>query len=178
MNEDFIKYNSKMDRPIPGESLTNDPENPYPWEKPTEFTNVVKASEYLFEILTEEETYVTMMTAIEDGTPVMDIAQVFLFQGFNQGKWNPDLMLLLIEPATYILMALAERAGIDYKLYTDEEKEDEAEAELLGVNIAQEKFSKIKQAKGSMKVPEGILPASIEEKIEELPQPKSLLEKV
>ena len=55
MNEDFIKYNSKMDRPIPGESLTNDPENPYPWEKPTEFTNVVKASEYLFE-RSEEHT--------------------------------------------------------------------------------------------------------------------------
>ena len=177
LDEDYIKYTSKMDRAIPGESLTNDPSTPYPWERPPEFTSVVKASEYIFDRLTEEETYVNLMSAIEDGTPVMDIAQVLLFQGFNQGKWNPDLMLLLAEPTTYILMALAERAGIEYKIYTGEENDDAEEADVLGVKMSEEKFNKIKSSKGAMRVPEGILPASVEQKIEEMPQPKSLLER-
>ena len=177
LDEDFIKHTSKMDRAIPGESLTADPEAGYPWKGAPEYTNVVSASEYVFDILTEEETYVNMMNIIEDGTPVMDITQVLLFQGFNQGKWNPDLMLLLVEPVTYILMALAERADIEYKIYTGEENDEAEEASVLGVDLAQEKFNKIKKSKGSMRVPEGILPASVEEKIEEMPEPKSLLEK-
>jgi len=177
LDEDFIQYSSKMDRALPGESLTNDPSNPYPWEKPPEYTDVVKASEYVFNMLTEKETYINMMNIIEDGMPIMDIAQVLLFEGFNQGKWNPDLMLLLIEPVTYILMALSERADVEYKLYTGEENDEAEETDVLGVEVAQEKFDKIKKSKGAMKVPEGILPASIEEKIEELPKPKSLLER-
>lgn len=177
LDEDFIQYSSKMDRALPGESLTNDPSNPYPWEKPPEYTDVVKASEYVFDRLTEKETYINMMNIIEDGMPIMDIAQVLLFEGFNQGKWNPDLMLLLIEPVTYILMALSERADVEYKLYTGEENDEAEETDVLGVEVAQEKFDKIKKSKGAMKVPEGILPASIEEQIEELPKPKSLLER-
>lgn len=177
LDKEVIQYASTMDRPMPGESLTADPDEGYPWKGPPEYTGVVKASEYVFDILTEEETYINLMNIIEDGMPVMDIAQVILFQGFNQGKWNPDLMLLLIEPVTYILMALAERADVEYKIYTGEEDDEAEETGVLGVEVAQEKFNKIKESKGAMRVPEGILPASIEEKIEELPKPKSLLER-
>ena len=35
------------------------------------------------------------------------------YVGFREGKWNPDLMMMLIEPFMYLLMALAEKAGID-----------------------------------------------------------------
>ena len=29
-----------LTRSIPGQSLTNDPDDPYPWEKPPEFTDL------------------------------------------------------------------------------------------------------------------------------------------
>ena len=44
------------DRPIPGESLTNDPESPAPFEGPPQFSQKEDALEYLFVLLTEEDT--------------------------------------------------------------------------------------------------------------------------
>jgi hypothetical protein len=52
-----------------------------------------------------------------------------LFSGFNEGKYNPDLMLLMIEPTAYMIMALAERAGIDYEVMEDDEEE------MFGVSV-------------------------------------------
>ena len=38
----------KMQRPIPGQSLTRDPENPLPFEQPPQFVDKTDALEYLF----------------------------------------------------------------------------------------------------------------------------------
>ena len=46
--------------PIPGESLTNDPDSPYPFEKSPEFTTLKTANEYLFEKIIDEEIYITL----------------------------------------------------------------------------------------------------------------------
>ena len=46
-----------MDAPIPGQSLTNSPENSYPWEQPPVLTDVKEASMFFFSkliILTKE----------------------------------------------------------------------------------------------------------------------------
>ena len=66
------------------------------------------------------------MDTIAKDTPLMDITQGILFKGFTEGKWNPDLVMLLAEPVCYMLMALAERADIDFVVYRGEE-EDEIE---------------------------------------------------
>ena len=59
---------------------------------------------------------------INDGIPLDEIAQVVLYRGYTQGLWNPDLMLLLIEPTIYLLIAIADYADIkDYVLYEGEE---------------------------------------------------------
>jgi len=102
----------------------------------------------------------------------MDIVQVLAFQGFNQNKWNPDLMMLIIEPTAYILMALAERAGIDYTIYRGEEED---EPSVMGVQLAKEKFDRMKNAKETSQIPDNVIPQDIQEKIEEMPEPKSLL---
>ena len=85
-----------LTRSIPGQGLTNDPDDPYPWEKPPEFTDLSEAGVYLVNLLAEEENYGPIMDTIADGTPLMDLTQGILFKGFTEGKWNPDLMLSLI----------------------------------------------------------------------------------
>ena len=47
-----------MSRPVPGMSLTQNPESPWPWEKPPEFTVVEKAVEYIFDELTKRDNLV------------------------------------------------------------------------------------------------------------------------
>jgi len=166
MEQQFAEYINKADRAIPGQSLTNDPENPQPFEKSPEFTEMRDALEYIFVSITEEENYMGIMQEVENGFPIMDLVQIFLFEGFSNGKWNPDLMLLLAEPMTYMIMALAERVDIDYVIYRGEEEEEAAEEQVLGVKGSEEVLEKIKKAKG---VPTGSLPPEITEAIEEMP---------
>ena len=70
-----------------------------------------------------------ILDAMEDDIPVMDITRFILFQGFTEGLWNADLLLLLIEPA-YMLVALAERALIEPVVYKEEDQ-DELIIELI-----------------------------------------------
>ena len=126
VNIEAIEQLAMIDqRPIPGQSLTNNSENPLPFEGPPQTVRVTEALHGVFEELIEEKNYMGIMDAINDEIPISDIVQIILFDGFSKGMWNPDLMLILIEPLMYLVMALADKAGIDYVLYPDEE-DDEA----------------------------------------------------
>jgi hypothetical protein len=134
--------------PIPGSSLTSDPDDPAPYEQPPEYVNVHEASEWLFSELIEKDRYDELITALHEGIPVADVAQVILFSGFTQGKWDVNLMTLMIEPAMYIIMALAERAGVDFILHRDEDsEEDENDALTLGAELSKTRLENIKKFK-------------------------------
>ena len=118
-----------------------------------------------------------IMQSVASGTPVMELVQLVLFDGFQKGKWNPDLMLMLAEPLAYIIIALAERADIDVIIYREENEDEDADEEMLGVKFEAKRIEKLKKAAQAGKVPAGVIPKEILEQIEELPkiEPKSLL---
>ena len=166
-----------LNRAIPGQGLTTDPDSPMPWEQAPEYTDLEEGLQYIFGLLIDPKNYVPIMDVIDDGTPLMDITQGILFKGFTEGKWNPDLLMLLAEPMTYILLALAERANIDdIKIYRGEEEDEDDEATLFDMKIGKEKLDKLKEFSTSKEIPAGAIPKDIEEKIEELPV-SSLLSK-
>lgn len=174
-----------LDRPIPGESLTNDPDNPYPFESSPEFTDRTDALEYLFASFVEEDAYEKLLNLISNDVPIMTLSQVFIYKGFTEGKWNPDLMLMLAEPTAYILMALAERAGVDYKIISDDDDDELTEQERLGepepVDEEYKLFGnnytpeKLKEMETKSKISKGVLPAEIAKKIEDVPVPQGLM---
>lgn len=170
--EVYMQEVSKMNRPIPGQSLTTDPENPAPYERPPEFTNVHEASMYMWDFVTEDETYVALMTGISKGVPIMSIVQVLLFDQFQQGKFNPDLMMMLAEPLAYMLIALAERLDLDIKIDNDEE-----EGDVFGVDMEEASLQKLRDAATeSGMLPQGFLTEEMTTDMTELPE-VSLLEK-
>jgi len=158
---------SKMGRSIPGQSLTNDPANPAPYEKAPEITNVHEGTEYLFDFITEETVYASLMTGIDKGVPVMSIVQVILFNEFQKGKWNPDLMLMLAEPCAYILIALAERLDLDIIIDNDEE-----EGDVFGVDMEEKKLEQLRNSV----IPQGFITEEMAGEMESLPTMGSLLE--
>tara|TARA_R100001377_G_scaffold61849_1_gene37807 strand:+ start:2131 stop:2667 length:537 start_codon:yes stop_codon:yes gene_type:complete len=121
----FMEKAGKMDRPLPGESLTNDPDNPLPFEKAPEYTDLTTALEYYFATFTEEGTYDRILELISLGTPLMDITQMILYQGFQEGLFNPDLMMMLAEPITYMLAAFAEQEQIEFVIQEDDDDDDD-----------------------------------------------------
>ncbi len=143
-NQQLQDYLTTMNRPIPGQSLTEDPDESTPYTSPPEFTVPQEALDYIFETITEEEAYADIMSSIAQGTSIMEVTQLLLFAGFNDGKWNPDLMLLLVEPTAYVIMGLAEKAGIDYEVSDDEDDE------IFGVQMPEEKMSALQ----SKEIPE------------------------
>ena len=160
-----------LGRAIPGQGMTTDPDNPSPWEKPPEYTELGEAAEYILGYLLEEETYLAVMETIATGTPLMDITQGLLFKGFTEGKWNPDLMMLLAESVCYILLAFAERADIDAVIYSGEEEDEEDEAAIFNTKLNMEKLNRFKK---TSKIPAGALPKEIEKQLENLPAPNLL----
>ena len=112
MQKEFDKIQAGMGRPIPGQSLTNDPDNPAPYEQAPMFTTVDEASKYLWDFITDEPRYVAIMRAVDEEIPVMEHVRVILFNHFVKGAFNPDLMLMMAEPLAFMIIALAERLDL------------------------------------------------------------------
>tara|TARA_R100000278_G_C5455726_1_gene159039 strand:- start:274 stop:882 length:609 start_codon:yes stop_codon:yes gene_type:complete len=185
----FAAENAKG-RPVAGQSLTNSPEQPYKWEQPPEFTTVNEANLFILQSLIEEKTYTNLVLSVADGVPVADVASVVLYHGFTQGKWNPDLMLLLMESVMYMIIGLVEKAGIfNYKLYSGEAEDDKNDVDpdiqiktlqrAVGAfnreQVAQTIDPRIEELLETVEPPPSLLEARPEEVGEEAVEPTSLL---
>lgn len=151
----FMEKAGQMDRPLPGESLTNDPENPLPFEKAPEYTDLTTALEYYFATFTEEGTYDNILELIASGTPLMNITQIVLYQGFQEGLFNPDLMMMLAEPITYMLAAFAEQEGIEFTIQEDDEEDIEKE-EAQSLPMMKQALKQVKTVDNPEVVPDQV----------------------
>ena len=122
----FIENAMDTSRPLPGESLTNDPDTPLPFEGSPQFTDQEELLNYYFELLTSEDVYENLMDALEQGFPVMDMVQTLLLKGFEDGLFNPDLMMVVAEPLAYMMIALAERQNIDVVITSEDDEDEES----------------------------------------------------
>jgi len=176
----FMQGNMERGKAIPGQSLTNSPEDPYKWEQPAEFTNSKEAMLYVFENLTVPETTSNILLSLGKGVGVIDIASITLYTGFTEGKWNPDLMMLLMEPTMYMIMALAEKAEIDYIMDSEDEIEEE---EILGDKAVEQiekgigSLDAIRKQAAQRVSPQSV-PQEVREVIEETKIAPSILQKV
>ena len=129
-----------FERPIPGQSLTNSPDQKYPWDNPPEITSQREATERVFLDLIKSDNIETVSTLMADGMPVADVAQMLLMAGFTKGKFNPDMMLNLLEPTMFMLLSIAEKIGLDPKITRedDEFEIDDEETSSSNLNIASE----------------------------------------
>ena len=161
-------------RPIPGQSLTSNPDEPRPFEGATEFTNFKEALDYTVTELLDPEAYLSLMGAVGDNVPILDLVMQITYVGFREGKWNPDLMLMLVEPLIFVLMSLAEKAGIEYRIDSEDDDDDDTMFEERAKNIAEVAKEKLQN---SNKSPAGLINQEILQKIEEAEVPQSLLSK-
>lgn len=113
-----------MQGPIAGEGLTQDPENPAPWETAPEYTKIEDFMDDLFLNLTQEDNIDGVLDALRKEIPAEDVAQMLLFQAMSSGKITPDLVLGGLEPTIYMLIGLGEYAGIDVVLYPEDDMID------------------------------------------------------
>ena len=106
--------------PIPGQSLTNDPEQPYPWERPPEFANPREALDDILSSLLQPEAVKEIINSLVNGASVGDLAMAIVYAKFVEGKINPDVMMLSMEPVMYLIMSIGEEANIEYNIDNDD----------------------------------------------------------
>ena len=157
---------------IPGQSLTNSPDQPYAWEQPPQLTEVGPALNVIFLELTEPEAYQNILQMLKKDVPIGDITNIIIYKGFTQGLWNPDLALLLIEPVMYLLYSIAVKAGIDNPVIDDEDDPSD-----FGEQTSQlEKIVNVAKDKVVPKIQQGDIPQEIVQQVASLPEQPSLLE--
>jgi len=168
--EEYNTIQANMGRPIAGQSMVSDPNNPAPYEQAPKLTTVQDASKHLWDFVTEDERYATLMQGINNGVPVMDYVKVILFNQFVNGAFNPDLMMMMAEPLAFMLIALAERLDLDIKITSEDEEDEEEDEEMFGVKVEQEKLARLSKA-----IPHGIITKDMEDEMRSLPDIDSLL---
>ena len=173
--------------PVPGESLTASPETPKAWERPPEYTDEDEAMMAVYMILTEQDTLRGLIEIISDGIALDELAQVILYKGYTEGKYTPDMMLMLAEPTIYLLISIADYAEIkDYVLYNEEDGDPDTEIpgdditpiDIDGDGIPDEPKTKVEPNKDSVsesllsriekELPTKVEEASVEEIEEEV----------
>jgi len=168
---------------IPGQSLTNNPSNPYPWEKPAKFSNPREALNNILGDLLQPEATKNIVKSLQDGMSVSDISSAVVYAKFFKGDINPDVMLLVYEPVMYSIMGIGEEAGIDYNIEpndVDEEDEDEMNENLAQFKSAVSKLTNEKEVSKDkeLNIRADVLPRNLLDKIKEQgPEIRSLLTK-
>lgn len=172
--------------PIPGQSLTRDTEDPYPWETPPEFTNPREALDDVVGSIMQPEAMKNIVSALAQGAAVADLGTAILYAKFNEGKISPDAMMLLAEPVMYTIMAIGEEANIKYNIEGNDldefDDEDEVENGDAKLNEFRNVLTDIKKGATKniepSKIDTNVVPESILAQVKEKgPEIKSLLSK-
>ena len=165
---------SGQGRPIPGQSLTNNPESKYPWESPATLSNPREALDVIVAEMMQPEAVKNIVNALANGAAVGDIGSAILYAKFTEGDITPDTMMLLAEPIMYTLMAIGEEANIKYNIEGNDldefDEEDERENIDNKINEFRTAVSDIKnQTTQKLKptVDENVVPKNILDKVKE-----------
>ena len=112
-----------FDAPIPGQSLTDTPGN-YSWEHPPQFSKVDDA----------------VITLLGNNVPVEALVRMVLFGGFSEGKWSPDVAILLAEIVLKQIMAIGVKAEIPkMKIFIKDQGNSKFHSEFANFKIQKQK---------------------------------------
>ena len=169
------EFATKTDRPIAGQSLTNDPSTPLPFERPPKFTSKQEAVEYFFDYVTAEDRYFEIINVLDEGVTVMELVELILVSSFRKGEINPDLMMLIAEPLAYILISLAEKEGIRVTIVKDSDDPEVSDIQEILDNYHNSSFEEedsgdvLKDKLQTIKTPQDDKENPMQEKIDNLP---------
>ena len=113
-----------LDAPIPGQGLTA-PLGGRPWQRPPQFNTADAALAFYLDRISGERQVSQMLNVLELGVPVDSLVNMMTLGGVMEGLHSADVKSI-IEPALAEAVAsIAEEAGVEYKLLSDEVGEDE-----------------------------------------------------
>lgn len=112
--------------PVPGQSLTRSPEAKGPWEQPPKFVTTEEALDHLFGVVMSKGFAQNLAKIVSrDKKAFIDrIASAMLQEGFINGLWTVDVLMLLVEPLIVLLVYAASLLDATVSFSTDSGYED------------------------------------------------------
>ena len=153
-----------FNNPTPGESLTKNPDERFQWEQQPMFSDVDEAIKDIFLRITERDALIELLNFFKNRQPIEEMTQMILYRGFTKGEYNVDLMLLLVAPLMYLLIAICEEYDIEPVIY-----------EGMDNDIAQEEDTdRAIESKPKPQVNKDSVPSSLLARVKELPSKEEL----
>ena len=123
--------------PIPGQSLTDEPQN-FAWERPPEIVDPNDAIRFHMERLSEKPVVESVMFLMELGYPVDVLTRSMLTASVGEGIHSIDVSLIAAPVIEKELSYMARTAGIEYKeTFGNDKTEDEVQEDKLRILIKQ-----------------------------------------
>ena len=108
----------------PGHSLTDD-NSKWPWGKPPQSVNPDRVFDTLLDGLMKPEPQEEMFKLLMVGVSVETLVEGILFQGFRDGKFTPDVGLLVKGPIAIMIADMAEQNNVPYRMFENDDVLDE-----------------------------------------------------
>ena len=110
----------------PGYSLTTDNER-WPWGKPPQMSDPTEVIEYAIDSLETRKVKQEMMKLLAVGASIEALVEGYIIQGFQEGKFNPDVGLLIKGPLAMYIANMAEEEGVPYRFFENDDALSEGE---------------------------------------------------
>ena len=114
-----------FDRPIPGQSLTDEPKN-NPWEQPPELDTIEDVTKYYINSLANQDVIDDLAAMCQVGSPLKPIVQSIVTSGQMRGLHTVDNSLLVSPIIHEFLKQAIEAMGVEVD---DDGTNPQAEAE-------------------------------------------------
>lgn len=126
--------------PVPGQSLTNDPDSRAPWEQPPKFNTVNQALDHLREVASSPKFIKDLDHLLQEDKKffIDELVAGMLSEGFINGLWTVDSMLLLVEPLTVLMVWTAAQLDRSPSFSSDTGYEDRTGFESLIGEVVQD----------------------------------------
>ena len=109
-----------------GHSLTED-NSKWAWGQPPQMVDPDQAMDSLVDSLMDPRKKQEMFKLLMVGISVEVIVEGLLFQAFRDGKFTPDVGLLLKGPLAIVISDMAEEENIPYRLFQNDDTLDEGD---------------------------------------------------
>ena len=126
----FASDKFDLDRPVPGQSLTEAP-GANPWEKPPQQTDPKSVANALFMQSTEPKNARQLLRLMDAGVPIETIVEPILMHGVQEGQWSMDVAMAVGPAYMGILLGMAHRAGVTATL--ENSKKEEVPTDLTDI---------------------------------------------
>ena len=100
----------------PGHSLTED-NSKWAWGNPSQIVDPEIALEQAINALKDDKTQLEMVKLLMVGASVEMLVEGYLFQAFQEGKFTPDIGLLIKAPLSFYIASIAEEGNIPYRFF-------------------------------------------------------------